>query len=67
MNPLAVAQLIAQLLPFGIQFTNSIVELIHKPQPSLADWQTALAKASTPFSQGLTPGVLIPDAPPRTG
>jgi hypothetical protein len=66
MNPLAIAQLLAQLLPYGVQFANSVIELIHKPNPTLQDWQAALAKAQTPFNSGLQPGVLIPDVPPRT-
>ena len=63
MNSAQIAQLIVQLLPYGVQFTTNMVVLIHKTNPTLADWQTALALAQTPFTQGLNAGVLVNDAP----
>ena len=61
MNPITIAQLIAQLLPYGIQFATAIVNLIHSPNPSLDDWTKALSLAQTPFDQGLNPGAIQPD------
>lgn len=67
MAPIAIAQLIAQLLPYGIEFTTAIINLLHAPNPSLTDWQKALALAQTPFDQGLNPGVLLPNKPAIAG
>lgn len=63
MSALAIAQLVVQLLPYGVQFTQSVITLIHQPNPTAADWQAALGKAQTPFAQGLQPGALQPDKP----
>jgi hypothetical protein len=63
MNPLAIAQLIAQLLPYGVKFVSSIITLVHTQNPTEADWQKALMIAQTPFDEGLEPGALIPDKP----
>ena len=63
MNSAQIAQLIIQLLPYGVSFASSMVALVHKANPTLADWQAALALAQTPFAQGLNAGVLINDAP----
>jgi len=61
MAPIAIAQLIIQLLPYGIQFTTAIINLLHTANPTLDDWVKALALAQTPFDQGLQPGVIQPD------
>lgn len=64
MTPLQIAQLIAQFLPYGIEFAAEILAVAHQPAPTLADWQRALAKAKTPFAAGLKDGVLLPDKTP---
>lgn len=64
MSAIAIAQLIAQLLPYGVKFTQSIIDLLHRPDPSAADWKAALDLAQTPFDQGLNPGVLLPSRQP---
>ena len=64
MPPIILAQLIVQLLPYGIRFAQAIIELLHTPNPTIEDWNKAFALAETPFDQGLRPGVLIPDVPP---
>lgn len=60
MAPIAIAQLISQLLPYGIEFVQGIISLIHTSNPTAADWKAVLDKAQIPFDQGLNPGVLLP-------
>ena len=61
MTPQAIAQLILQFLPYGISLTKDIVTILHKKDPTLADWLAALDKAQTPFDKGLLPGVIQPN------
>lgn len=63
MNPVAIAQLLVQLLPFGVKFAGAVIELLHKTNPTLADWQLALSYAHTPFGEGLQEGAIQPDPP----
>ena len=61
MNPIQIAQLILQFLPYGRDFAVAMVTLLHKPVPTVDDWKAALSLAQTPFAQGLHEGVLQPD------
>lgn len=63
MNPMQIAALVMQCLPYGIEFAKEIVKLIHAQNPSLADWNAALDKAQIPFRQDINPGAVLPDKP----
>jgi len=57
----AIAQIVLESLKYGSQFATAIVALLHKPQPTEADWLAALALAKTPFTAGLHEGAIQPD------
>ena len=64
MSSLAIAQLIVQMMPYGIRFVEAMLEAIHKRNPTLEDWRAALQLSQTPFSQGMDISKLVPDTAP---